>query len=40
MKVALDWLSDHLDLSGYSQPELDDLLTPDDYQDHVAESEV
>ncbi|MFP6872186.1 MAG: phenylalanine--tRNA ligase subunit beta [Verrucomicrobiales bacterium] len=27
MKVALDWLSDHLDLSGYSQPELDDLLT-------------
>ena len=27
MKVALDWLSDHIDLSGYSQPELDDLLT-------------
>ena len=27
MKVALDWLSDHVDLSGYSQPELDDLLT-------------
>ncbi|MCP4847148.1 MAG: phenylalanine--tRNA ligase subunit beta [Verrucomicrobiaceae bacterium] len=27
MKVAIDWLSDHVDLSGYSEEELDDLLT-------------
>jgi phenylalanyl-tRNA synthetase beta chain len=27
MKVSLDWLSDHLDISGYSQEELDALLT-------------
>ena len=27
MKVAIDWLSDHVDLSGYSEAQLDDLLT-------------
>ena len=27
MKVAIDWLSDHVDLSGYSDAELDNLLT-------------
>ena len=27
MKVAIDWLSDHVDLSGYSGEELDNLLT-------------
>ncbi len=27
MKVSLNWLSEHLDLSGYSVPQLSDLLT-------------
>ncbi len=27
MKVAIDWLSEHVDLSGYTETQLDDLLT-------------